>query len=40
MTLSAAALSLLIYTSLGLTVAAPLILLALLVRDWKAGRLW
>lgn len=40
MTLSATALSLLIYVSLGLTVAAPLILLVLLGRDWKAGRLW
>jgi hypothetical protein len=40
MTLSATALSLLIYISLGMTIAAPLILVLLLARDWKAGRLW
>ena len=40
MTLSPAVLAILIYVSLGLTLVAPLLLLLLLLRDWKSGQLW
>ncbi len=40
MTLSPTALSIMIYVSLGLTVLAPVLLLVLLGRDWKSGKLW
>lgn len=40
MIISTTALSVLISTALTLTVAAPLLLLVLLIVDWKKGRLW
>lgn len=40
MTISSAILSVLISTALVLTIAAPILLLALLILDWKKGRLW
>lgn len=40
MTISSTILSVLISTALVLTIAAPVLLLVLLVLDWKKGRLW
>jgi hypothetical protein len=40
MTISPAAFSILILFALALVVAAPLILLTLLVRDWRGKNLW
>ncbi len=40
MTISSAILSVLISTALVLTIAAPILLLVLLILDWKKGRLW
>jgi hypothetical protein len=40
MTISSTILSVLISTALVLTIAAPVLLLVLLILDWKKGRLW
>lgn len=32
--------SLLVWSALGITLAGPLILVGLLIRDWRAGKLW
>jgi hypothetical protein len=40
MTISTALFSTVILAALALVVAAPLLLLVLLIRDWRAGRLW
>ena len=40
MIISATAFSWLIGVALVLTIAAPIILLGLLLRDWKKGELW
>jgi ABC-type transport system involved in cytochrome bd biosynthesis fused ATPase/permease subunit len=40
MTISSAILSVMISTALVLTIAAPILLLVLLILDWKKGRLW
>ena len=40
MIISATAFSWLVGIALVLTVAAPIILLTLLVRDWRKGQLW
>jgi hypothetical protein len=40
MTLSLAAFSALVLVALAITIAAPIVLLTLLVRDWKRKRLW
>lgn len=40
MTISSTILSVLISTALVLTIAAPILLLVLLILDWKKGRLW
>lgn len=31
---------LLVWSALGITLVGPLLLIALLVRDWRAGKLW
>lgn len=38
--ISASALTILVFLGLGLTALTPLLLLALLMRDWKRGELW
>ena len=40
MFVSASALALLVGFALAITIAAPLILLILFIRDWKQGGLW
>lgn len=40
MTLTLAAFSTLVLVALAITIAAPIVLMALLVRDWKRKRLW
>jgi hypothetical protein len=40
MTISVAAFSVLVTVALAITAGAPVLLLALLVRDWKRKRLW
>ena len=40
MTIPVSLFSALIFVSLALVIIAPLILLALLLRDWKRGNLW
>ena len=40
MTISSTILSALISTALVLTITAPILLLVLLILDWKKGRLW
>jgi hypothetical protein len=40
MTISSTILSVLISTALVLTIAAPVLLLVLLILDWKKGQLW
>lgn len=38
--ISVTALAALVYIALGLTALTPLLLLALVIRDWKRGELW
>ena len=38
--ISLGALSLLIYAAIGMAAAIPVILLVMLIRDWKQGELW
>jgi len=40
MTISLTAFSVLVTVALAVTTAAPVLLIALLVRDWKRKRLW
>ena len=40
MIISSTAFGILVSTALLLTVAAPILLIVLLIRDWKEGRLW
>lgn len=40
MTLSAEALTILVSVALGVTVIAPLALVALFIIDWRSNRLW
>lgn len=40
MTISPDAFAMLISIALAITIAAPILLLGLLIRDWKKGQLW
>lgn len=40
MTISVYALSLLVYGAVLITMVTPVVLVALLIRDWKEGKLW
>lgn len=40
MTVSAGFLAVMVSIALGVTVVAPVVLLVLWLRDWRAGRLW
>ncbi len=40
MTLSSSLLAVLVTTALAVVALSPLVLLALLIKDWKSGKLW
>ncbi|MDZ7751351.1 MAG: hypothetical protein U5S82_06740 [Gammaproteobacteria bacterium] len=40
MTISSGAFEILVLAALAVTVVAPILLLGLLIRDWKRGHLW
>lgn len=40
MTMSVDALSLLVYSAVFITMITPVVLVALVIKDWKEGKLW